>query len=113
MVHQKEEKGEKFLVLSSTDYKFEYYFARVAFKRRVHAPSGYTFEMVGDNVDAFVPSCALPCLLPKSTMALSTIIKSPVADDVSMEMLARATQGYSGADITEICQRAAKNAIRE
>ncbi|CAN0448035.1 unnamed protein product [Scytosiphon promiscuus] len=39
--------------------------------------------------------------------------KSPVADDVSMDMLAKATQGYSGADITEICQRAAKNAIRE
>lgn len=39
--------------------------------------------------------------------------QSPVADDVSMDMLARATQGYSGADITEICQRAAKNAIRE
>ena len=26
----------------------------------------------------------------------------PVADDVSMEMLGKATQGYSGADITEI-----------
>lgn len=41
------------------------------------------------------------------------VSQSPVADDVSMEMLAKATQGYSGADITEICQRAAKNAIRE
>lgn len=41
------------------------------------------------------------------------LVQSPVADDVSMDMLARATQGYSGADITEICQRAAKNAIRE
>ena len=39
--------------------------------------------------------------------------KSPVADDISMEQLADATDGFSGADITEICQRAAKNAIRD
>ena len=39
--------------------------------------------------------------------------KSPIADDVSMEQLADATEGFSGADITEICQRAAKNAIRD
>merc|ERR1711937_340396 len=39
--------------------------------------------------------------------------KSPVADDVNMELLAGVTAGFSGADITEICQRAAKNAIRD
>ena len=39
--------------------------------------------------------------------------KSPVADDIKLEMLAKATEGFSGADITEICQRAAKNAIKE
>lgn len=39
--------------------------------------------------------------------------KSPVAADVDLEALARATEGFSGADITEICQRSAKNAIRE
>ncbi|CAM9163821.1 unnamed protein product [Ascophyllum nodosum] len=39
--------------------------------------------------------------------------KSPVAEDVNLEVLAKVTQGFSGADITEICQRAAKNAIRE
>jgi len=39
--------------------------------------------------------------------------KSPVAADVDLELLARATEGFSGADITEICQRSAKNAIRE
>ena len=39
--------------------------------------------------------------------------KSPIADDISMEKLADATEGFSGADITEICQRAAKNAIRD
>ena len=39
--------------------------------------------------------------------------KSPVAPDVDLELMAKATEGFSGADITEICQRAAKNAIRE
>merc|ERR1712157_690400 len=39
--------------------------------------------------------------------------KSPVGDDISIEQLADATDGFSGADITEICQRAAKNAIRD
>lgn len=39
--------------------------------------------------------------------------KSPVAEDVSLEALAKVLEGYSGADITEICQRACKLAIRE
>ena len=39
--------------------------------------------------------------------------KSPVAPDVDLDLLARVTQGFSGADITEICQRACKYAIRE
>ena len=39
--------------------------------------------------------------------------KSPVADDVTFQKLADVTEGFSGADITEICQRAAKNAIRD
>ena len=39
--------------------------------------------------------------------------KSPIADDINLDMLAGVTDGFSGADITEICQRAAKNAIRD
>lgn len=39
--------------------------------------------------------------------------KSPVAGDVDLTLLAKYTQGFSGADITEICQRACKYAIRE
>lgn len=38
--------------------------------------------------------------------------KSPVATDVDTELLVKYTQGFSGADITEICQRACKYAIR-
>jgi len=39
--------------------------------------------------------------------------KSPIAPDIDMDTLAKFTQGFSGADITEICQRACKYAIRE
>jgi transitional endoplasmic reticulum ATPase len=39
--------------------------------------------------------------------------KSPVSDEVDYTYLARTLHGFSGADITEICQRAAKMAIRE
>ncbi|KAI9174455.1 hypothetical protein LWI28_017538 [Acer negundo] len=39
--------------------------------------------------------------------------KSPVSSDVDLAALARYTHGFSGADITEICQRACKYAIRE
>ncbi|KAJ6676638.1 AAA-FAMILY ATPASE [Salix viminalis] len=39
--------------------------------------------------------------------------KSPISKDVDLTALARYTQGFSGADITEICQRACKYAIRE
>lgn len=38
--------------------------------------------------------------------------KSPVAPDVNLNYLASKTHGFSGADLTEICQRAAKLAIR-
>ena len=39
--------------------------------------------------------------------------KSPLARDVDVDTLASFTNGFSGADITEICQRACKFAIRE
>merc|ERR1712176_318542 len=43
----------------------------------------------------------------------ATLRKSPVAKDVDLNYLAQKTEKYSGADLTEICQRAAKLAIRE
>ena len=39
--------------------------------------------------------------------------KSPIAADVDLEHLAGTLEGFSGADCTEICQRACKLAIRE
>jgi len=39
--------------------------------------------------------------------------KSPLSPDVSLEELADTTDGFSGADLTEVCQRACKLAIRQ
>eukprot|EP00121_Abeoforma_whisleri_P012047 Awhi_evm1s11121 len=39
--------------------------------------------------------------------------KSPVDDAVDLDVLAKSCDGFSGADLTAICQRAAKIAIRE
>jgi len=43
----------------------------------------------------------------------SVLRKSPVAPEVDLNYLAKTLHGFSGADLTEICQRAAKMAIRE
>ena len=39
--------------------------------------------------------------------------KTPVAPDVCMNYIAELTEGFSGADLTEVCQRASKSGIRE
>jgi len=39
--------------------------------------------------------------------------KSPVAPNVSFDFMSELTQDFTGADITELCQRAAKAAIRD
>jgi len=51
----------------------------------------------------------------KSRLAIfrAALRKSPIAKDVDLEYLAKVTPGFSGADLTEICQRACKLAIRE
>ena len=43
----------------------------------------------------------------------SNLRKSPIAKEVDLTYLAKMTKGFSGADLTEICQRACKLAIRE
>lgn len=43
----------------------------------------------------------------------SVLRKSPIDPSVNFDQLVKFTQGFSGADITEICQRACKSAIRE
>ena len=39
--------------------------------------------------------------------------KTPMAKDVDINFLAELTDGFSGADIAELCQRASKSAVRE
>jgi transitional endoplasmic reticulum ATPase len=39
--------------------------------------------------------------------------KTPIAKDVDINFLATITDGFSGADLTEICQKSAKSAVRD
>jgi len=39
--------------------------------------------------------------------------KTPLSKDVDLNFIAQITDGFSGADITEICQKAAKSAVRD
>eukprot|EP00559_Dactyliosolen_fragilissimus_P001370 CAMPEP_0184866006 /NCGR_PEP_ID=MMETSP0580-20130426/20240_1 /TAXON_ID=1118495 /ORGANISM="Dactyliosolen fragilissimus" /LENGTH=917 /DNA_ID=CAMNT_0027365437 /DNA_START=17 /DNA_END=2770 /DNA_ORIENTATION=- len=55
----------------------------------------------------------LPDTPSRVSIFKANLRKSPIADDITFEQLAEVTDGFSGADITEICQRAAKNAIRD
>ena len=58
----------------------------------------------------FIPMPDLPARL---SILKACLRKSPVAPDVDLNVIAQATDKYSGADLAEICQRAAKYAIRE
>jgi transitional endoplasmic reticulum ATPase len=57
----------------------------------------------------------IPLPDPPSRIAIlrANLKNSPIAKDVDLEFLAEKTNGFSGADLTEICQRACKLAIRE
>jgi transitional endoplasmic reticulum ATPase len=55
----------------------------------------------------------LPDHASRVSIFKANLRKSPITDDIRLEQLADVTEGFSGADITEICQRAAKNAIRD
>ncbi|RXK39200.1 transitional endoplasmic reticulum ATPase [Tremella mesenterica] len=54
----------------------------------------------------------LPDEASRLSILKATLRKSPLAEGVNLEFLAKNTAGFSGADLTEICQRAAKLAIR-
>ena len=51
---------------------------------------------------------------PSRVNVLKAVLrKSPVAPNINMDFLAELTEGFTGADMTELCQRATKAAIRE
>merc|ERR1712072_524705 len=55
----------------------------------------------------------LPDRPARQNVLESTLKKSPIAPNVSLAFLAELTDGFSGADLAELCQRAAKAAIRD
>ncbi len=55
----------------------------------------------------------LPDLPSRVSIFKANLRKSPVAKDVDFNFLGKITEGFSGADITEVCQKAVKFAIRD
>uniref|UniRef100_A0A6G1SFP0 vesicle-fusing ATPase n=2 Tax=Aceria tosichella TaxID=561515 RepID=A0A6G1SFP0_9ACAR len=55
----------------------------------------------------------LPDEKSRESILKANLRKSPLSPDVDLQYLAKVTHGFSGADLTEICQRACKMAIRE
>jgi len=58
----------------------------------------------------FIP---MPDLASRKSILKAVLRKSPISNDVDLDYLAEHTDKFTGADLTEICQRAAKLAIRE
>eukprot|EP00966_Prymnesium_polylepis_P335082 7390437-Prymnesium_polylepis.1 len=55
----------------------------------------------------------LPDFASRISILRATLRKSPMADEVDLNHYAELMDGFSGADITEVCQRACKLAIRQ
>merc|ERR1711907_643034 len=55
----------------------------------------------------------LPDLPARQGILESTLRKSPIAPNVPLSFISQKTEGFSGADLSELCQRAAKAAIRD
>jgi transitional endoplasmic reticulum ATPase len=55
----------------------------------------------------------LPDFVARVGIIKAVLRKSPVAPNVNIDFLAQQCEGFSGADMTELCQRATKAAIRE
>jgi transitional endoplasmic reticulum ATPase len=55
----------------------------------------------------------LPDEPSRNAILKSNLRKTPLAQDIDLDSIGRATKGFSGADLTEICQRACKLGIRE
>merc|ERR1712019_258434 len=49
----------------------------------------------------------------RTSILKANLRKTPLSKRIDLKFLAKITKGFSGADLTEICQRACKLAIRE
>ena len=55
----------------------------------------------------------LPDQPSRLSILKANLRKTPIARDVDLNFVAQITDGFSGADLTEICQKAAKSAVRD
>jgi len=55
----------------------------------------------------------LPDQPSRLSILKANLRKTPLAKDVDLNFMANITDGFSGADLTEICQKAAKAAVRD
>lgn len=55
----------------------------------------------------------LPDMPSRLGIFKANLRKTPISKDVDLGFLSNITDGFSGADITEICQKAAKSAVRD
>merc|ERR1740138_794718 len=55
----------------------------------------------------------LPDLPARQNVLEATLKKCPIAPNVPLPFIAQKTEGFSGADLAELCQRAAKAAVRD
>jgi len=55
----------------------------------------------------------LPDLPARQGILESTLRKAPIAPNVPISFVSQKTEGFSGADLAELCQRAAKAAVRD
>ena len=55
----------------------------------------------------------LPDKPSRASVIKAVLRKSPIAQNITFDFLAELTDGFTGADLTELCQRATKAAIRE
>ena len=78
-----------------------------------HKPVVFIHVLIGQVCPAVTIYIPLPDLPSRTAILKANLKNSPIAKDVSLEFLADKTHGFSGADLTEICQRACKLAIRE
>jgi transitional endoplasmic reticulum ATPase len=55
----------------------------------------------------------LPDKPSRKNIIKAILRKSPISPSISIDFLSDLTDGFTGADLTELCQRATKAAIRE
>lgn len=72
----------------------------------------YIFILLQGRLDQLI-YIPLPDQPSRLGVLKANLRKTPLSKDVDLNFLANITDGFSGADLTEICQKAAKSAVRD